>query len=178
MWKKLINPAHLLMMMGMPLPLSTPTFLTDRWIPLKPGLGEYLTGHLGPAIILPLALTMSLYAGPLYVEYLEDSLPLPKLGAPSKGDQGALAKIKSWLKGWWNLHGLRNFVVGPATEEVVWRACILSVYAFSGTARRPLIFATPLWFGIGELRLSIASGVSSKSNLLTLTNLFHLKRLR
>lgn len=128
----------------------------------------------------PLALTMLLFAGPLYVEYLEKALPLPswayrgvssshsttdgsskrddasKPSALSRPQDSAISKVSQWVKSWWNMYGLRNFVVGPATEEVIWRSCILSVSAFSDprslSARRGwLIFGTPLYFGLAHL---------------------------
>lgn len=159
-------------MLGIPLPLTVPSFLQSSILPLKPGLLEYLTSHLLPALIVPLSLTMTLFAGPLYVEWLWDNLPLPHFSRPSRGagskgalakarewlfgqgaasSKGGLAKAREWLAGWWNLHGLRNFVIGPVTEEIIWRSCILSVHHFSGASKKWLIFGTPLYFGIAHL---------------------------
>lgn len=145
-------------MLGIPLPLTVPSFLQSSVLPLKPGLWEYLTSHLLPALILPLSLTMTLFAGPLYVEWLWDNLPLPAFLRPARspgkgaaGSKGALTKAREWLSSWWNLYGLRNFVVGPLTEEIIWRSCILSVHHFSGASKKWLIFGTPLYFGIAHL---------------------------
>lgn len=37
----------------------------------------------------------------------------------------------------------------PITEEGVFRACILAVYHLAGSSQYKMIFASPLWFGIG-----------------------------
>ncbi|CAO1621905.1 unnamed protein product [Sympodiomycopsis kandeliae] len=58
---------------------------------------------------------------------------------------------KKWLSSWWNLYGLRNFIIGPTTEEIIWRSSILSVHHFAGYHRSWLIFGTPLYFGIAHL---------------------------
>lgn len=161
---------QILLALGMPLPLSVPCFLTDALLPLKPGIVEYLSTHLIPALTYPLALTAMLFAGPLYVEYLYDNLPVPRLrsqqqqphgekgGSERKSSdqehtptQGAIEKIRAWFKSWWNLYGLRNFIVGPLTEEFIWRSCILAVSAYSGSSRSWLIFGTPLYFGLAHI---------------------------
>lgn len=157
-------------MLGLPLPWSVPTALTDAFLPLKPGLWEFLRGHLLPAIGYPLALTASLFVGPLYVEWLEGSLPLPawacrRTSADDASQQqqqqqpqpqpptSALDKVRAWLSSWCNLHGLRNFVIGPTTEELIWRSCILSVTSYTSPlpTLRWLIFGTPLYFGLAHL---------------------------
>ncbi|CAO1615246.1 unnamed protein product [Jaminaea pallidilutea] len=161
---------QILLALGMPLPLSVPCFLTDALLPLKPGIVEYLSTHLIPVLTYPLALTAILFAGPLYVEYLYDNLPVPRLRSQQqqrhgeKGGsneessdraavptQGAIQKIRAWFKSWWNLYGLRNFIVGPLTEEFIWRSCILAVSAYSGSSRSWLIFGTPLYFGLAHI---------------------------
>lgn len=163
----IIRLPQVLLMLGLPLPYSVPTVLTSSRLPLKPGLWEFLSSHLLPAILYPLGLTASLFLGPLYVEWLEGTLPLPGWasrhvpGEKSKSKDSnapsatpsAWGKAKAWLKDWCNLHGLRNFVVGPTTEELIWRSCILSVSYHS--VPRPsyawLIFGTPLYFGLAHL---------------------------
>lgn len=134
--------------------------LSSSAVPLRPGLWQYLATHLAPVLSAPLALTMLLFTGPLYVEYLEGTLPLPAwcYGArPKAQQQSALGKISAWLSSWWNTFGLRNFVVGPLTEEFIWRSCILPVTAFStagslAPSKSPwVIFGTPLYFGIAHL---------------------------
>lgn len=165
---------QLLLALGIPLPLSVPTFLTSAWIPLQPSIWEFAASHLLPAAILPLALTMTLFAGPLYVEWLDDCLPLPKLLSRARrttSDKDSSLprpspwqKVKSWVSNYSNLLGLRNFVIGPATEEIIWRSSILSVYHYAGTGRKWLIFGTPLWFGIAHLHHAWETYRTRKAN--------------
>ncbi len=39
---------------------------------------------------------------------------------------------------------------GPISEELVFRSCIIAVYALSGKGWKWLVFGTPMWFGVGE----------------------------
>ncbi|CAO1625025.1 unnamed protein product [Parajaminaea phylloscopi] len=162
-----IKVPQLLLALGLPLPWSVPTFLSSSLLPLHPSPWQLLTNHLLPVLLYPLGLTMLLFAGPLYVEYLDGSLPLPFSGGrrskvvsdEDKRASSPVAKIRNWLASWWNMYGLRNFVVGPLTEELIWRSCVLSVSAFAKNAstgapsssRAWLILGTPLYFGIAHL---------------------------
>lgn len=151
-----IKIPQLLLALGVPLPRSVPTFLTSSWIPLQPSVWSWLTGHFIPAVTLPLALTGILFAGPLYVEWLDDCLPLPTWLSRRKTKQQQqptpMQKIRKWLNQWSNLYGLRNFLIGPLTEEIIWRSCILSIHHYTATSTFSwLIFGTPLWFGVAHL---------------------------
>lgn len=46
-----------------------------------------------------------------------------------------------------------NTKQGPVTEEIVFRACILAIYHVAGASRSKMIFLSPLWFGVGKLRI-------------------------
>ena len=37
------------------------------------------------------------------------------------------------------------------TEEIVFRACVLSIYHLSGASRQYMIYFAPLTFGLGQL---------------------------
>ncbi|KAK9475843.1 hypothetical protein V1514DRAFT_338777 [Lipomyces japonicus] len=50
----------------------------------------------------------------------------------------------SWI-GW------RNYIVGPVTEELVFRACVVSVELHAGVSMGTLVFLTPLYFGVAHL---------------------------
>lgn len=103
----------------------------------KPGLSLQEAAKL---VAYPLACTASLFLGPLYTLALDGRLP--GLGAWSwKLD--VISVVKS-------LRGFRNYVVGPITEELSFRSCILATAALYGRGKRYLIFVTPLYFGIGE----------------------------
>ncbi|OCF33200.1 hypothetical protein I316_05245 [Kwoniella heveanensis BCC8398] len=87
-----------------------------------------------------------LMIGPLVAMYMDDDLPL--IGGRRFGE-GCLQKIqRTWREA--SLIELRNYVVGPVTEELVFRSTILSVSILGGLPYRSLIFGTPLWFGIAH----------------------------
>ncbi|KAF9524127.1 hypothetical protein CPB83DRAFT_861789 [Crepidotus variabilis] len=48
------------------------------------------------------------------------------------------------------LQGARNYWVGPITEEIVFRACVLSIYQLSGASKKKMIFLAPLTFGLAH----------------------------
>jgi len=49
---------------------------------------------------------------------------------------------------WWKVLSL-HFQQAPITEEVVFRACVLTVYHLAGASRKKMIFLSPLVFGAG-----------------------------
>ncbi|WWC57989.1 uncharacterized protein I303_100524 [Kwoniella dejecticola CBS 10117] len=103
---------------------------------------------LGPDIIgnvLPYALAPILMSGPLYATYLDGDLSILR----NRYGEGLWAGFKrTWRS--FGLIELRNYVVGPITEELVFRSTILSVSILGGLSFKSLVFATPLWFGIAH----------------------------
>ncbi|KAI0078591.1 hypothetical protein K474DRAFT_1660184 [Panus rudis PR-1116 ss-1] len=91
--------------------------------------------------ILPSLTAPVLFLGPLLVCFLSGDLPF----------QSNWTIRRSLLPVVWSWQGWRNYFVGPITEEIVFRACILSVYHLSGATHRKMIFLTPLWFGVAHL---------------------------
>ncbi|KIK52101.1 hypothetical protein GYMLUDRAFT_233793 [Collybiopsis luxurians FD-317 M1] len=92
-----------------------------------------------PHLLMPL-----LFLGPLYALYLSFS---PRNRWRGNLTTRANNLLCSWI-------GLRNYVVAPITEEIVFRACVLSVYLLSpklAQSRAGLIFSTPLNFGVAHL---------------------------
>ncbi|KAM0787853.1 hypothetical protein ACM66B_003906 [Microbotryomycetes sp. NB124-2] len=90
-------------------------------------------------VTLPLGLTASLFAGSLYVSWLTETLPFQRFGK--------WAHVKAEFL---SLQGLRNFVWGPLTEEVLFRSCIITLSALAGVSRPKLVFLTPLYFGLAH----------------------------
>ncbi|KDE08329.1 hypothetical protein MVLG_01370 [Microbotryum lychnidis-dioicae p1A1 Lamole] len=89
----------------------------------------------------PLGLTASLFLGSLYVAFLDGSL-LP-------GQRGfRWRKMKDQFT---SLQGIRNYIVGPWTEELVFRSAIISISALGGWYKKQLVFLTPLYFGIAHV---------------------------
>ncbi|KAK4053236.1 CAAX prenyl protease [Microbotryomycetes sp. JL221] len=100
-------------------------------------------------VCIPLGLTASLFFGSLYISWLTQSLP---------GQQfGTWQHIKREYLTW---QGLRNFVWGPLTEEVVFRTCIVSMSSLSGMSRTQLVFVTPLYFGLAHVHHAYESYVN------------------
>ncbi|GAB5590005.1 CAAX prenyl protease [Umbelopsis nana] len=92
-------------------------------------------------ILLPLALTAILFLGPLFLMYLDQDL-IFQANCNFKRDiiDAALS-----------LEGMRNYIVGPLTEEVVFRACVIALLKFAGYSKMYLVFASSLYFGIAHL---------------------------
>ncbi|XP_026873002.1 CAAX prenyl protease 2 [Electrophorus electricus] len=95
-----------------------------------------------PAIILPLVLTMVLFLGPL----IQLAMDCP---------WGFLDGIKVAVDPWFwalclsDMRWLRNQVVAPFTEELVFRACMLPMLVpCAGPSRA--IFTCPLFFGVAH----------------------------
>ncbi|KAJ7628029.1 hypothetical protein DFH06DRAFT_726465 [Mycena polygramma] len=95
-------------------------------------LGVRWPGSISPLLQAPL-----LFLGPIYGSYLGRTLP----GQTKYSVQHDLFDMfGTWI-------GFRNYVWGPFTEEVVFRACILSAYAMGGAIRWKMITFAPLVFG-------------------------------
>ncbi|KAJ7195652.1 hypothetical protein GGX14DRAFT_575443 [Mycena pura] len=91
----------------------------------------------------PFEVTMStllLFLGPLYTRHL--AYILPGQNKPSLIHE--LGMLCTWL-------GFRNYVWAPLTEEIVFRACVLAVYAMGGAARWKMIAFAPLVFGLAHV---------------------------
>jgi prenyl protein peptidase len=129
-----------LRVLGVPLPV--PSFLHSNVFPFQPSLTLYTLHHVIPSLLSPILLTSALFLGPIYVAYLDESLPLQKHFSID-------SSIKSKVN---NIWGVRNFIIGPLTEEIVFRGCILALHSLSGFSKKQLIFLTPLYFGIGTYR--------------------------
>ncbi|ORY31997.1 hypothetical protein BCR39DRAFT_525125 [Naematelia encephala] len=95
-------------------------------------------------LCLSFLLAPALFLGPLYARYLDSRLSFQH---PSPA--GLLGRIKRW----WAEFGpveIRNYVVGPLTEELVFRSSIISACILAHLSPSSLVFGTPLWFGIAH----------------------------
>jgi len=90
------------------------------------------------ATILPLLLTMILFAGPLLFEGLQGDLHPAILFESLKS---SVDHLPTW----------RNYFVGPFTEEYVFRACMCSLLFSAGFSHTFTILVTPLFFGLAHL---------------------------
>eukprot|EP00466_Bigelowiella_natans_P019192 jgi/Bigna1/127837/aug1.5_g2545 len=123
----IISPIHVIMFIHFQ-ETEEVDYLT--WLGLSP-IG------LPAAVILPLALTATLFLGPLVdIFWLDKSSHL----------ESPLAIFTALTT---DLRKMRNYVVAPFAEELVYRACILSVLVYSGWSLTLASVIAPLMFGIG-----------------------------
>lgn len=97
-------------------------------------------GFTSPAI-LPFLITPALYLGPLYARSLGQTLPFQRHWSFQDDVVSFFCSVI----------GIRNYLVAPITEEVVFRACVLSGYHFAGASRSRMIFLSPMVFGAAHL---------------------------
>lgn len=93
-------------------------------------------------IIDPLLLTAFLFLGPLSVMLFDQELPFQKY----------FDYQRDFIEIFTTLLGIRNYIVAPITEEFVFRACIIAILFQANYSINYLIFASPLYFGIGKER--------------------------
>ncbi|KAF2462670.1 Abi-domain-containing protein [Lindgomyces ingoldianus] len=96
-----------------------------------------------PVSLLDTAKTMLLvtilFAGPLFEAGIVD-------GGVKDWVRGKrlYEELSSWI-------GYRNFVVGPISEELIWRALIIPLHILAHVSGKKIIFLTPLYFGIAHV---------------------------
>ncbi|CAO3572723.1 unnamed protein product [Mortierella alpina] len=105
-------------------------------------LGISIPGNIFKLInhaVIPLFLVSILFMGPVLMMFLSNELPF----------QQAFdwASQRQHLRG---LIGTRNFVVGPLSEEFIFRACMVAIVAHAGASSYAMIFGLPWVFGIGR----------------------------
>ncbi|WOO79623.1 CAAX prenyl protease 2 [Vanrija pseudolonga] len=95
-----------------------------------------LLGLSNLALNRPLAYLLApiLFTGPLYEAYLDAELPGQ---ANWKWQFGLVEK--------------RNYVVGPVSEELLFRSAILAVSLLGHLPASYLVFGSPLWFGVAHV---------------------------
>ncbi|KAF8073392.1 hypothetical protein FPV67DRAFT_1477623 [Lyophyllum atratum] len=91
--------------------------------------------------LYPHLITPILFLGPLYAMYLGQYLPLQ---ARWSFKVDVANKFCSWM-------GIRNYIMAPITEEIVFRACVIAVYHMSGASTKRMIFLGPLSFGLAHV---------------------------
>jgi len=85
--------------------------------------------------------TPLLFLGPLFGSYLRRELPFQRNWM---WETHVVARYLS-------VHGLRNYWLAPLTEEIVFRACVLSIYHLSGASSKYMIYFAPLTFGLAHI---------------------------
>ncbi|ORZ09144.1 hypothetical protein BCR42DRAFT_423824 [Absidia repens] len=100
-----------------------------------------LPSNLWRVIGQPFLLTMTLFLGPLTILYFDNQLP----------GQNGFDIGKDVIQVFWSLHGQRNYVFAPLTEEYVFRSCMIAILHQANYSYSYLIFVTPLYFGLAHL---------------------------
>lgn len=127
------------------LPLPEPSFLVAHGLPLQPSLTTSIVQGLcivGGATLL----TSLLYLGTFFTDLQAHALP----GQVHYYDEtGPRPRLLVW----------RNYVVGPCTEELVFRSCIVATMkAFCpNMSRTTILLLAPLFFGAAHLHHVIES---------------------
>ncbi|KAK0504399.1 hypothetical protein EDD18DRAFT_499993 [Armillaria luteobubalina] len=98
-------------------------------------------GFTAPHPVVAHLITPMLFLGPLYAMSLYRTLPFQKLYNLNN---------VTWIH-FKSLLGIRTYIVAPLTEEIVFRACTLSIYHLSGASVYRMIFLAPLWFGLAHV---------------------------
>ncbi|KAI0030537.1 hypothetical protein K488DRAFT_54010 [Vararia minispora EC-137] len=101
---------------------------------------QYMGLTMNSQHLLACLVTPSLFLGPIYAHFLRGDLPFM---SNWKLETHVYDKISTW-------QGIRNFVFGPVTEELVWRSCVIAAYHLARASRNQMIFLTPLSFGAGN----------------------------
>ncbi|KAF4621778.1 hypothetical protein D9613_012095 [Agrocybe pediades] len=104
-------------------------------------LGLHLSFSSSTIDVLPHLVVPFLFFGPLFASYLGGQLP----------GQRYWTWQRNVAERFFGIMGLRTYWVGPITEEIVFRACVLSVYHLSGASRYRMIFLGPLTFGLAHV---------------------------
>jgi len=91
-----------------------------------------------PALIFPLTLTGTLFLGPLVDELILH---------PDHDTYSLSAFVDFFC----DLRNIRNYVVAPLAEELVFRVCILSILVYSGWSHTVAGVIAPLMFGFAHL---------------------------
>ncbi|KAF2640811.1 Abi-domain-containing protein [Massarina eburnea CBS 473.64] len=112
------------------------------------------TGHVSPWEIVKLLglwpislwdsartmlLVAILFAGPLFEYGIVDG----ELKSWLRG-RGVHESLSSWI-------GYRNYVVGPVSEELIWRALVIPLHVLAQFSAHQIIFLTPLYFGVAHV---------------------------
>ncbi|KAK7205707.1 CAAX protease self-immunity-domain-containing protein [Myxozyma melibiosi] len=108
-----------------------------------------------------LLITAILFVGPL-VEKLFLS------GGISELNYGFRDIFRSWIN-------IRNYIIGPFTEEIVFRSCIISIELRARMSPTTVIFVAPLYFGIAHLHHAYESYIQNPNylKLVILNSIFH-----
>ncbi|KAI9334353.1 CAAX protease self-immunity-domain-containing protein [Zopfochytrium polystomum] len=87
------------------------------------------------------ALTLTAFAGAVVAAGFDEALPFQRGFSWRRDAVEPLRDIRFW----------RTVVVGPVTEEIVFRGCISTVFFLSGFSVAQTVFLSPLFFGAAHI---------------------------
>ncbi|KAF9034393.1 CAAX protease self-immunity-domain-containing protein [Panaeolus papilionaceus] len=114
---------------GSPLPVLTTLKRTAQ-----------LLGFKSTTSYLPHLPTVLLYLGPLVASFFRRELPF---------QQNWRWQVQK--QRFFGIVGWRNYWIAPATEELVFRSCVLAVYQLARASKWRMIFVAPLTFGLAHI---------------------------
>lgn len=97
-------------------------------------------------------LTAVLFAGPLFEHLVAD-------GGFFTLRKDVAHAFSSWV-------GIRNFIAGPFTEELVFRSCIIPLHFFAAFPIGQIILTTPLYFGLAHIHHVYERSIARPGHLL------------
>ncbi|KAL8279446.1 hypothetical protein RQP46_008258 [Phenoliferia psychrophenolica] len=132
-----LSTATSLFLLSRTLPPSSPSFLSAAGLSL---LSTRTISECARLVVLPLGLTMSLFSGSLLVAGLRGEL----VGVSEWSKEEAWKEFGGWV-------GARTYLMGPLTEELVFRSCVVAVSHFAGWSKAQIVFLTPIYFGLAHV---------------------------
>ncbi|ORX73090.1 hypothetical protein DL89DRAFT_290852 [Linderina pennispora] len=134
------------------LSLVLTAFLLSVWQqPTKEGQAQWNAVELlglsirdaGASVVVALVLTTALYLGPLVLDKLDGAFRSESL----KRIPEAMRQPSS----------IRNYIVGPITEELVFRSAVLALWTAADIDTNRRVFLSPLIFGVAHVHHAITS---------------------
>ncbi|XP_060608082.1 CAAX prenyl protease 2-like [Ruditapes philippinarum] len=123
---------------------------TDRGHTVLEWLGIRFSGFI-TALVIPLLLTMVLFAGPLTLHYMDGVFRL-------------YLEPRYWINSLNNSIWLRNHIVAPISEEFIFRACMLP-FLVPQFGEGWSVFICPLFFGVAHLHHMIEKITQNKEDV-------------
>ncbi|KAJ2685705.1 CAAX prenyl protease, partial [Coemansia spiralis] len=97
----------------------------------------------GPSVVVSLVLVCVLFLGPLVLDNLDGAFAWDRL-----------KRVPQSL--WAQPEQLRNYVVGPVTEELVFRSAVVALWTAAGVRTELCVLASPVIFGVAHLHRAVS----------------------
>ncbi|PIA14749.1 Abi-domain-containing protein [Coemansia reversa NRRL 1564] len=113
-----------------------------------------LEGHMVlPSVLVSLVLMAVLFLGPLILDNLNGVF--------------SWENLRRLPKNLWNQpEYIRNYVVGPVTEELVFRSSVIPLWATAGLSTNICVFVSPVIFGVAHVHRAISQYAMGNQALL------------